>query len=138
LIVVDASVLANALADDSDDGERARARLLAEDRLVAPELIDVEVASVFRRRWLAGDLDDERLAEAIDDLAIVGLQRMPMRHLINRVIDLRRNVTPYDAVYVALAEMLGCPLLTGDHRLALAPGPRCEIEALTSRRRPGR
>tara|TARA_R110002020_G_scaffold25110_2_gene81711 strand:- start:1468 stop:1872 length:405 start_codon:yes stop_codon:yes gene_type:complete len=134
LIVVDASVLANALADDSDDGERARARLLSENRLVAPELIDVEVASVFRRRWLAGDLDEERLALAIEDLAAVGIERMPMRQLMSRVIDLRRNVTPYDAVYVALAEVLGCSLLTADQRLALAPGPRCEIEALTSRR----
>ena len=134
MIVVDASVLANALADDSDDGERARARLLSENRLVAPELIDVEVASVFRRRWLAGDLDEERLALAIEDLAAVGIERMPMRKLMSRVIDLRRNVTPYDAVYVALAEVLGCSLLTADQRLALAPGPRCEIEALTSRR----
>ncbi|CDK00856.1 putative ribonuclease VapC1 [Microbacterium sp. C448] len=134
MIVVDASVLANALADDSDDGERARARLLSENRLVAPELIDVEVASVFRRRWLAGDLDEERLALAIEDLAAVGIERMPMRQLMSRVIDLRRNVTPYDAVYVALAEVLGCSLLTADQRLALAPGPRCEIEALTSRR----
>ncbi|MDO8382754.1 MAG: type II toxin-antitoxin system VapC family toxin [Microbacterium sp.] len=134
MIVVDASVLANALADDSDDGERARARLLSENRLVAPELIDVEVASVFRRRWLAGDLDEERLALAIADLAAVGIERMPMRQLMSRVIDLRRNVTPYDAVYVALAEVLGCSLLTADQRLALAPGPRCEIEALTSRR----
>ena len=134
MIVVDASVLANALADDSDDGERARARLLSENRLVAPELIDVEVASVFRRRWLAGDLDEERLALAIEDLAAVGIERMPMRQLMSRVIDLRRNVTPYNAVYVALAEVLGCSLLTADQRLALAPGPRCEIEALTSRR----
>ena len=134
MIVVDASVLANALADDSDDGERARARLLSENRLVAPELIDVEVASVFRRRWLAGDLDEERLAQAIEDLAAVGIERMPMRQLMSRVIDLRRNVTPYNAVYVALAEVLGCSLLTADQRLALAPGPRCEIEALTSRR----
>lgn len=134
MIVVDASVLANALADGSDDGKRARARLLAEDQLVAPELIDVEVALVLRRRWLAGDLDDERLAEAIEDLAAVGIERMPMRRLMSRVIELRRNVTPYDAVYIALAELLGCPLLTADQRLALAPGPRCEVETMTSRR----
>lgn len=134
MIVVDASVLANALADGSRDGERARARLLTEDQLVAPELIDVEVASVLRRRWLAGDLDDKRLTEAIEDLAVVGMERMPMRQLIGRAIELRANVTPYDAVYVALAEMLGCPLLTADQRLALAPGLRCEVEILISRR----
>lgn len=130
MIVVDASVLANALADDSRDGLRARTRLLAEDRLVAPELIDVEVASVFRRRWLAGDLDDDRLAYAVEDLALIGIDRMPMRQLVARALNLRRNVTPYDAVYISLAELLQCPLLTADQRLALAPGPQCQIEVL--------
>ena len=130
MIVVDASVLANALADDSRDGLRARTRLLNEDRLVAPELIDVEVASVFRRRWLAGDLDDDRLAHAVEDLALIGIDRMPMRQLVARALQLRRNVTPYDAMYIALAERLQCPFLTADHRLALAPGPQCQIEVL--------
>ena len=42
MIVVDASVVAPALADDDDDGDRARARLHGE-RMLAPELLDVEV-----------------------------------------------------------------------------------------------
>jgi predicted nucleic acid-binding protein len=39
-------------------------------------------------------------------------------------------VTAYDATYVALAEILGCELLTGDQRLVNAPGPRCVVRLL--------
>jgi predicted nucleic acid-binding protein len=44
-----------------------------------------------------------------------------------RVWDLRENVTAYDAWYVAIAEALEIPLVTLDHRLAAAPGLRCEV-----------
>lgn len=50
--------------------------------------------------------------------------------LIPRIWELRDNLTPYDASYVALAEALGCPLVTADARLAAAPGVRCEIVVL--------
>lgn len=56
MIVVDASVLANVIADDGTDGAAARARIAACDDLMAPDLVDVETLSVLRRRWLAGDL----------------------------------------------------------------------------------
>jgi hypothetical protein len=48
VIVVDASVLAVALGDDGTDGRHARERL-ADETLVAPELVDLEVAAVWRR-----------------------------------------------------------------------------------------
>ena len=43
---------------------------------------------------------------------------------------LRKNLTAYDAVYVALAEMLEAPLVTRDARLTRAPGPGAVIELL--------
>jgi predicted nucleic acid-binding protein len=46
--------------------------------------------------------------------------------------ELRHNLTGYDATYVALAEALGCPLLTADGRLALAPTVRCPITRVSS------
>lgn len=131
MIVVDASVHANALADDAQDGDIARARLLTAEHVLAPELLDIEVASVLRRRWLAGALSDDRLADAVDDLAVLAIDRMPMRTLVRRALELRENVTPYDAVYIALAEAFGCPLLTADRRLAGAPGVRCEVELVS-------
>ncbi|MGU3643686.1 type II toxin-antitoxin system VapC family toxin [Microbacterium sp. C23T] len=131
MIVVDASVVANALADDGQDGHAARSRLLQADHLLAPDLIDVETMSVFRRRWLVGALTADRFAHAVGDLIALPVERVPMRSLISRAFDLRANVTPYDAMYVALAEGLGCALLTADRRLADSPGVRCEVEVLT-------
>lgn len=129
MIVVDASVLATALADDADDGDRTRARLRGE-QLAAPELLDLEVASVLRGQMRAGSLDARRADLALADLDALPIQRAPHRQLIRRCWQLRDNLTIYDAAYVALAEALDVDLLTADRRLAKAPGPRCRIELL--------
>jgi predicted nucleic acid-binding protein len=128
VIVVDASVLSNALADDAHDGRLARDRLIAAGDLVAPDLVDVETTSVLRRRWLAGDLTHPRFFSAIDDLENLELTRFPVLPLVRRAFQLRASLTPYDAMYVALAEQLECPLITADARLANAPGIRCAID----------
>jgi predicted nucleic acid-binding protein len=130
VIVVDASVVVVALADDARDGDFARARLRGE-RLSAPELLDLEVVSVLRRQVRRGEIDVRRAALALDDLAMLPLERAPHRPLISRCWRLRENVTMYDAAYVALAEAMGVTLLTGDRRLAGATGPECRIELLT-------
>lgn len=129
MIVVDASVLANAVADDGPDGATARAALSGND-LSVPDLVDVEVVSVLRRRWLAKKLTAKRFATAIHDLASVPADRYPVLPFMPRAYELRSNVSPYDATYVALAEHLNCALLTADARLARAHGPRCPITVL--------
>lgn len=129
VLVVDASVLVVALADDGTDGGAARARLRGE-RLVAPELIDLEVGSALRRQAAAGQVDDRRATMALQDLVALPLQRARHVDLLSRCWELRTNLTFYDAAYVALAEALGATLLTGDRRLARAPGPTCHVETL--------
>ena len=129
MIVVDASVVAVALADDGHDGDSARARLRGE-RLTAPELVDLEVASVWRRQVREGAMDARRAALALADLTALPLRRVPHRALLARCWELRDNLTTYGASYVALAEALEATLLTGDGRLARASGPRCHIEVL--------
>jgi predicted nucleic acid-binding protein len=129
VLVVDASVIAVALADDDVDGDRARARLRGE-QLAAPELVDLEVASVLRGQLRAGTLNRRRAELALSDLDAIPIQRAPHRPLLARCWQLRENLTVYDASYVALAEVLDADLLTGDRRLAAAPGPRCRIEVL--------
>lgn len=126
MIVVDASVLAPALGDDGADGQTARARLRGED-LAAPEIVDLEIASVWRRT-----LEDERRAAlALADLAELRLTRAPHLPLLARCWELRHNLTPYDAAYVALAEALDVALLTADARIAGASGVRCAVDVLT-------
>ena len=129
MIVVDASVLATALGDDGPDGDDARARL-RDQRLSAPEIVDLEVASVWRRQLQAGKIDQRRARLALADLADIPLQRARHRPLLARCWELRDNLTIYDASYVALAEVLGVTLLTADRRLASAPGLRCEVEVV--------
>lgn len=130
MIVVDASVLASALADDGSDGELARSHL-STGRPYAPELIDLEVASVWRRAARSGRLEDRRARQALADLAELPLTRAPHGPLMARIWELRENITPYDAAYVALAEALEMPLLTADRRLGGAPGIRCEIRLIS-------
>jgi predicted nucleic acid-binding protein len=129
VIVVDASVLAPALADDGDDGDRARDRLRGE-QLAAPELIDLEVVSTLRRAARAKRLDGQRSLQALTDLAALPLRRVPHLPLLGRVWELRDNLSAYDASYVALAEALETVLVTADGRIERASGINCEIAVL--------
>lgn len=130
MIVVDASIVVTALADDGDDGDRTRERI-GEVPLAAPHLLDVEVVSAWRRLAAAGGMDARRLALALTDLESLRIERVPHVRLLRRCWDLRSNLTMYDAVYVALAEALDVVLVTADRRLADAPGIRCSVEVMT-------
>ena len=130
MIVVDASIVVVALADDGTHGRRARERLSGE-RLAAPEIIDLEVLSAWRRLCAAGRLQENRVEQAIVDLEDLRLERVPHRRLLRRCWELRYNATVYDAAYITLAERLRAALLTADQRLARVPGARCEFQLLT-------
>lgn len=129
MIVIDASVLAPALADDDPEGRRARDRL-RDEVLLAPALIDLEVASTWRRAVRAGMLPENRARQALDDLVALPIRRARHWPHLDRIWELRENLTPYDAAYVSLAEAFAIPLLTADEPLSRAPGLRCEVELL--------
>jgi len=129
VIVVDASVLAPALGDDGDDGDRARQRL-SNETLAAPELIDLEVSSVLRRLSLGGRIPARRAGLAMSDLVALPLRRVSQRALLPRCWSLRENLTIYDASYVAPARQLDAILVTADVPLARAPGLRCVVEVM--------
>ena len=76
MIVVDARIVVTALADDGPDGDRARLRLRGE-RLAAPQLIDIEVTSAWRRLVSLGELNDRRVQLAMSDLLALRLDRVP-------------------------------------------------------------
>jgi predicted nucleic acid-binding protein len=132
VIVVDASVVVTALADDGRDGDRVRHRLRGE-RLVAPHVIDLEVAAAWRRLAATGRMDERRVDLALTDLLALRLDRVAHGVLLGRCWELRASLTIYDAAYVALAEALDTALLTADRRLADAPGVRCAVEVLEQR-----
>lgn len=119
------------MGDDRTAGAVARRALRSDSVVWAPVLLDAEVVSGLRQWWLAGVLSEDRFRRAVDDLRRLPIVRRPMIGLMRRAFELRDNVTPYDAAYVALAEGLGCTLVTGDRRLANAPGLRCAVEVIT-------
>lgn len=129
MIVVDASVVVTALADDGPDGDQARSRLRGE-HLAAPHVIDLEIAAAWRRLGAAGVIDDRRASLAMADLQALRIGRVRHGPLLARCWELRSNLTIYDAAYVALAELLEATLLTADRRISNAAGTRCAIEVL--------
>ena len=130
--VVDASVLVDYLAG-GQHSEESRARLLAGDEgLWAPHLVDAEVGHVLRRAVLKGELRPAVGRAALEDLADLPVRRAGHRGLLERAWSLRSNVGFYDALYVALAELLDMPLITLDGRLAGATGVRARVEVLSS------
>ncbi|HKE73052.1 MAG TPA: type II toxin-antitoxin system VapC family toxin [Acidimicrobiales bacterium] len=129
MLVVDASCLYEVVADTAS-AEAVRARLSADTDHVAPHVIDVEVLNVIRRAHFRGQLDSTSAAQAVEDLAAWPGERFGHRSLLPRAWELRDNVRGWDAVYVALAEVLGATLVTIDRRLAAAHGPRCDIEVV--------
>ncbi len=77
---------------------------------------------------MAGLVTPDQAQRALSVLPRLDLELRDALPRLPRVWELRHNLTPYDAAYVALAEATGSVLLTSDRRLAAAPGLRCAIE----------
>jgi predicted nucleic acid-binding protein len=127
--IVDASVVVEMLTY----GERAPAarERLAErgEHFWAPELLDAEVGQALRRAVRRKVLDPHAGVNAVEELIQLPVHRISHELLVHYAWALRDQVSFYDGLYVALAAMLGEPLLTLDARLARA-GVEAEVEVL--------
>jgi predicted nucleic acid-binding protein len=123
-IVIDASVIVAALVDTGGDGIWAES-LIASETLVAPELAMVETTNILRRLELADELSPLESGLAHKDLMRLDIQLFPFHPFAERIWALRKNITSYDAWYVALAEALDCSLATLDLKLKQAKGIKC-------------
>jgi predicted nucleic acid-binding protein len=126
-VVIDASALVHLVAG-GDVGEWVREEVFGAT-LHAPELVLFETTNVLRQFERDGLLSAEMAALAWTDLVALPIELCPFAPLVDRVWDLRHNMTTYDASYVALAELGETALVSIDRRLAQAPGIRCEIIA---------
>ena len=134
MIVIDASAVIELLLASESGIEIVHRIRDGEETLHAPHLLDLEVVQVLRRSERAGLVDASRALEALGDLGVLGIVRHDHEGLLDRVWELRENLTAYDAAYVALAEALDAPLLTRDAKIAAAPGHRARVELVS---RPG-
>lgn len=125
MIVIDASVAILGLLNDGDARHR-----LSVDAMAVPHLIDAEVAHVLRGQVSRGTIDEPQARKSLSRWARLGIQRFAVVGLLDRMWGLRDNLSGYDACYVALAESLGCELITADARLSRAPGPTCAITVI--------
>jgi predicted nucleic acid-binding protein len=126
-LVVDASVVVDLLGRFR--AEPIEALLFAGDTAVAaPALLDVEVLQALRKLDLQGAIPASR-KDLIDSLRALRIRRYPHASLLDAIWLMRRNVTAYDAAYIALARQLDATLVTRDDRLVRAPN--LGVETLT-------
>jgi predicted nucleic acid-binding protein len=131
LAIVDASALTVFYAATTDHRyDDVVARLRSGDALFAPAQLDAEVVSALRGLALHHAGLREAVPQALRHLAAFPIRRVPLASLLDRMWELRENVTPYDAAYVALAESLDARLITCDSKLANASGIRCAIDLI--------
>jgi predicted nucleic acid-binding protein len=132
MIVVDASVVVAALTAERAVGPAAREVLLTVSHtLAAPALIDVEVVSALRRLETKPQAPTGLADAALGELVSLRVERWPHEPLLERVWQLRHNLTPYEASYVALAERLGATLVTADGAHIATPEVECDVRMLS-------
>lgn len=106
-------------------------RLKVGDALFAPAHLDAEIVSALRGMARSNPGLDQAVPTALAHLAGFPIRRMPLAPLLERMWELRHNITAYDAAYVALAERLEAVLITCDARLVMANGPNCTFDPIT-------
>lgn len=127
MIIVDASVMANALVGDDRHGKQARAELARDPHWAGPEHMVAETFSTIRGLSLAGKIDGQRAHDAVTTLTNLTIELLSTQQLLGRMWQLRDNVSGYDAAYAVAAETHGCPLVTADARLARAVNTICYV-----------
>lgn len=119
MLVVDASVAVELSLDRV--GERAK-EILGDDQLIAPPLLWSEASSVISemgfRREITRELADRAFDRFVD--GTVGIVEHRPDGLARAAWRLARELgwaKTYDAEYIALAQIVGCRLVTLDMRL---------------------
>jgi predicted nucleic acid-binding protein len=121
MIVVDSSALVETLINSPKAASVAA--LLKGQQVHAPELIGFEVLSAIRGNVRGSLLTAADGLEAMREFGDIEarLELWPLLEVMtDRALELRENVSSYDASYVALAEILRCQLVTADARLGRA------------------
>jgi predicted nucleic acid-binding protein len=118
-VVIDSSALVELVI--KSERASAVAQAVGATHMVAPDVVNPEVLAALRRLERTGELTTQRAVEALDDLMDAPVRRFSTLPLLAEAWTLRANVSAADALYVVLARVLGCPLVTADRKLSRAP-----------------
>lgn len=130
MIVADASLVVEALTIPSSPAAEV---LRAADSVVSPAHLDAELGHALRGLVRAGLVDAVEAQACLDDVEASGIIRFPLGPLLGRAFELRDNMTFYDALYVALAEVHQLTLVTTDAKFARVPSLRCRVDVVPTR-----
>ena len=136
--VLDASVAAKWFLPPEDETlvEEALGILssfgLGQCRLIVPDLFWCEVTNILWKASRQGRITRKIAEEATGTLVGLNLETKPSREIATDAIRISPGCERpvYDSMYVALAVMSGCPLLTADERLVNALGQRFPVRWL--------
>ena len=126
MLVVDTSAVLHALAHRP--AHPALLARLRDQELAAPHVIDLELLQALRGLVRGRQITPEQAEDVRADFGVLSITRYVHGGLVDRIWELRHNLTAYDAAYVALAEILDCPLVTSDAGMAKASGHRADVE----------
>jgi predicted nucleic acid-binding protein len=118
-VVIDSSALVELVI--KSERASAVAQAVGATDMVAPDVVNPEVLAALRRLERAGELAPQRAVQALGDLMDAPVRRLSTLPLLAEAWTLRANVTAADALYVVLARILRCPLVTADRKLSRAP-----------------
>ena len=125
-VVIDASALLSLLLSNDQRAAILR-QSIADADVMAPTILPYQVTNVIRRWESDGRLPHQAAEAACRGLAEFDVELWQWATLADRVWQLRGSITSYDASYVALAEIVNCPLLTADAKLAAMAPPSCQV-----------
>jgi predicted nucleic acid-binding protein len=101
-------------------GRSLAPRLIGAD-LVAPDLLDLEVASTLRRNVIRGHTTRQEAALLLAVLREWDIERISHQEIVLDSLRWWPNVSAYDAAYVAVAFTRGGTVMTVDSPLSRAP-----------------
>jgi predicted nucleic acid-binding protein len=117
-LVLDASVAAKCFFTE-DGSDEARALVLSGARLIAPELIFAEIASVAAKGVRRGLIPNALARDAVAGLRNLLDETKPIADVAPRAFAMAaaHGLSAYDGCYLALAEARGTQMVTADAKL---------------------